>query len=93
MILISCPWCGDRDQTEFAYGGDATVQRPAPDDADPTRWFDYVHTRDNPRGSHRELWFHAFGCRQWVEVTRDTATHAVAGAVLAGLRVGEGETP
>jgi heterotetrameric sarcosine oxidase delta subunit len=84
MILISCPWCGTRDQTEFHYGGDATPVRPAPGDADEAAWFDYVHIRDNPRGPHRELWFHAFGCRQWLEVTRDTATHEVLATRFAG---------
>src|SRR5690348_859280 len=31
MMLIPCPWCGPRNQIEFAYGGDATVRRPASD--------------------------------------------------------------
>ena len=25
MMLIPCPWCGQRNQTEFTYGGDATL--------------------------------------------------------------------
>ena len=28
MLLIPCPWCGARAQTEYSYGGDATVERP-----------------------------------------------------------------
>ncbi|MBC7781148.1 MAG: sarcosine oxidase subunit delta [Proteobacteria bacterium] len=28
MLLIACPYCGPRDQTEFNYGGDASVRRP-----------------------------------------------------------------
>ena len=31
MLLIPCPWCGERNQVEFTYGGDATVRRPAAD--------------------------------------------------------------
>lgn len=93
MILISCPWCGTRDQTEFHYGGDAGPVRPAPDDGDAAAWFDYVHLRDNPRGPHRELWFHAHGCRQWLEVTRDTLTHEVLAVRFAGpARPSEGAT-
>ena len=44
MLLIKCPWCGERAQTEFAYGGDATVTRP-PDPAVATAdaWHDYVY--------------------------------------------------
>ena len=25
MILIPCPWCGDRDETEFSYGAEANT--------------------------------------------------------------------
>ena len=28
MLYIKCPFCGDRSQKEFAYGGDGTVKRP-----------------------------------------------------------------
>jgi sarcosine oxidase subunit delta len=38
---------------------------------------DYVHFRDNPAGLHRELWWHGFGCRGWLVVTRDTLTHEI----------------
>lgn len=76
MLLIHCPWCGPRDHAEFAYGGDATLTRPAPD-APERDWYDYVYTRDNPRGPHLELWQHTQGCRLWVRVRRDTLTHAI----------------
>ncbi len=76
MILIPCPWCGERAQTEFTYLGDATVARPSPE-APEDEWYDYVYTRDNPRGSHTEWWHHSAGCRQWIRVRRDTMTHQV----------------
>ena len=41
---------------------------------------DYVYLRDNPAGPHRELWYHAGGCRAWLIVGRDTRTHAISGA-------------
>ena len=28
MLLIPCPWCGERDETEFSYGGQAGVRVP-----------------------------------------------------------------
>lgn len=28
MLLIKCPWCGERDETEFSYGGEAAIKRP-----------------------------------------------------------------
>jgi heterotetrameric sarcosine oxidase delta subunit len=76
MLIICCPWCGERDHSEFTYGGDATVARPDADAAEDA-WVDYVYFRDNPCGPHNEYWQHAQGCRQWLRVTRDTATHAI----------------
>ena len=29
MMLIPCPWCGPRPETEFTFGEDATLTRPA----------------------------------------------------------------
>lgn len=82
-MRIPCPFCGDRDVSEFAYLGDAGVVRPFPDAADAgERVFETVYLRDNPRGRHAELWYHASGCRGWLRVDRDTATHEVASAVL-----------
>jgi heterotetrameric sarcosine oxidase delta subunit len=83
-MRIPCPFCGERDVREFAYLGDATVTRPDP--AAPNAeglFFDYVYLRDNPAGPHRELWYHAQGCRSWLCVDRDTRTHLIAGASLA----------
>ena len=83
MLRIRCPVCGLRDETEFVYGGDATVCRPALAEADPEKWVDYVFLRDNPRGAHREYWHHAAACRQWLVVERDTMTHAIGAVALA----------
>jgi heterotetrameric sarcosine oxidase delta subunit len=78
-MRIACPHCGTRDVREFAYLGDATVKRPDPGAPDAlARFIDYVYLRDNPAGPHRELWYHAAGCQTWLEVTRDTRTHAIA---------------
>ena len=77
MHLIACPWCGPRDEAEYVYRGDATVQRPAPD-AGIDAFYDWAYTRTNPRGWHVEWWHHAAGCRQHVKVVRHTMTHAIA---------------
>ncbi len=79
MLLIPCPWCGERAQIEFTYHGDATVERPSLDASD-NEWYDYVFTRDNPRGEHTEWWHHTAGCRQWIKVKRNTMTHKISGA-------------
>ena len=26
-MLIPCPWCGERDESEFSFGGDAHLER------------------------------------------------------------------
>ncbi len=78
MLLICCPSCGERAQTEFSYGGDGRRKRPVDPPAETdTAWVDYVYLRDNPRGAHQELWQHVAGCRQWFLVTRDTLTHRI----------------
>ncbi len=80
MLLIECPYCGPRAQTEFTYGGDATVKRPEdPDVVSTNAWLDHVYLRDNPCGPHTEWWHHAAGCRCWIKVRRDTGTHEVMG--------------
>lgn len=84
-MRIPCPFCGPRDVAEFAYRGDASVQRPAPD-AGEAAFADYVYLRDNPAGPLDELWYHAQGCRSWLVVTRDTRTHAISDARLAKAR-------
>ena len=30
MLEIKCPYCGNRSQNEFSYGGDANLKRPKP---------------------------------------------------------------
>ena len=76
MHRIRCPWCGTRDEAEFAYRGDATKARPA-DDAGAEAFVDYVYGRPNPKGWHVEWWHHVAGCRAVVKVVRHTVTHRV----------------
>jgi sarcosine oxidase, subunit delta len=73
MILLTCPWCGPRNVSEFAYGG-SLVARPDPADATPREWRDYLYLRDNTRGWVTERWYHRAGCRQFFVVERDTVT-------------------
>ena len=83
-LLIPCPCCGPRSVAEFTYGGDATVVRPPHGSADQDAWCRYVYARTNPRGAHLELWQHTGGCRAWLRVARDTATHAISSVELLG---------
>lgn len=83
-MRIPCPCCGDRDVAEFSYGGDATITPPDLDDPDCGAWHRFVYARANPRGTHEELWQHLHGCRSWLKLRRDTATHAILGAEPVG---------
>lgn len=76
MLRIPCPHCGERDEIEFRYRGDANVRRPAAD-AGTEAFAAYVYERTNPRGWHLEWWFHSAGCRQYLQVWRHTVTHEI----------------
>ncbi|QWF22976.1 sarcosine oxidase subunit delta [Nocardioides sp. LMS-CY] len=78
MLLLSCPWCGPREEIEYHYGGQAHVSYPEdPSALTDAEWADYLFFRDNPKGPFAERWAHAMGCRRWFNVVRDTATHRV----------------
>jgi sarcosine oxidase, subunit delta len=85
MLLIPCPWCGERDEAEFRYGGEAHISRPSPDDVDDAAWADYLYMRNNPKGEFAERWVHQQGCRRWFNVLRHTVSHQI----LAVYRIGE----
>ena len=92
MLLIECPWCGPRAETEFSYGGEAGIKRPAdPDALTDEQWADYLFYRRNPQGAHRELWNHAHGCRRWFEVERDTVSYRIESSYRPG-GAGGGDT-
>ena len=49
MFLIRCPNCGERDMSEFAYGGEAHIARPTTSEAmNDQEWAGYVFHRNNP---------------------------------------------
>jgi heterotetrameric sarcosine oxidase delta subunit len=78
MLIIPCPWCGPRDLTEFRYGGEAGVVRPlSPEHCSEAEWADYLYYRNNLKGPQLERWVHAWGCRQWFELRRDSASHEI----------------
>jgi heterotetrameric sarcosine oxidase delta subunit len=69
--------------SEFSYLGDAGYRRPELGSENIEQFYETVYLRDNPAGPHEELWYHAFACRSWLIVTRDTRTHQIFGARLA----------
>jgi sarcosine oxidase, subunit delta len=78
MLLIKCPVCGvEGDETDFHYGGEAHVKRPAtdrPGRVSDGEQRDYLFMRKNPRGLHFERWRCDRGCGKWFNAARDTVT-------------------
>ncbi|MGX5716676.1 sarcosine oxidase subunit delta [Arthrobacter sp. MAHUQ-56] len=78
MLLIPCPNCGPRDETEFHYGGQAHVPYPEnPNELTDTEWSRYLFYRENPKGIFAERWVHSTGCRQWFNMLRDTVSYDI----------------
>ena len=86
MLLIPCPYCGERPELEFRHGGQAHLAR-ATDAAALTdeQWSDFLYMRDNPKGLHAERWRHAHGCGRFFNCLRDT----VSDRIFATYKVGE----
>lgn len=83
-MIIHHPILGPRDAQEFVYLGDASlIRRPDGLSAGVEAFHDYLYTRDNPAGTHRELWYHEQGDRSWLVVTRNTLTHDILKVELA----------
>jgi sarcosine oxidase subunit delta len=82
-MLITCPYCGSRDVSEFTYQGEAGRTRPDPASTDRAAWDAYVYDRLNPAGEHSEFWQHSGGCRAHLLVKRNTLTHEIASVAFA----------
>ena len=75
VLLIPCPFCGDRPEIEFTHGGQAHLVRPAqPADLNDQAWAEFLYMRTNTKGIHAERWRHARGCGQFFNALRDTTT-------------------
>jgi len=78
MLRIPCPFCGEREEDEFVYGGDAKRVRPGdPTSMDSNSWTDYLYNATNTKGEALEWWWHAQGCTKWFQITRNTVTHLI----------------
>lgn len=85
MLLIDCPHCGPRAQEEFSYERtcDSVVRiEDAPEVA-----MAALYARANPRGQDDEIWRHTFGCRGWMVLRRDRASHAILSIRALGPEV------
>lgn len=86
MLLIECPWCGPRAETEFTYGGEGGITRPLDcNTLSDAQWADYLFMRNNRAGAHHEQWRHSSGCGRWFNAQR----HTVSYRFVATWKVGE----
>lgn len=80
MLLITCPFCGKRNESEFIYGGPVEADRPDPNAVSDAEWVEYLTVTPNPLGPVQEKWWHARGCGEWFTIWRDTRTHDIVEA-------------
>ena len=76
MMLIPCPHCGPRAQSEFIY--ERTVDSVVPLDAPSQEAMAKLFTRNNPRGVDDEIWRHTYGCRAWMVLSRHRVTNEIS---------------
>jgi sarcosine oxidase, subunit delta len=85
MLLIDCPYCGERPEPEFVYGGQGHIARPSdPQACTPQEWSHFLYERDNARGVHAERWRHTHGCGRFFNALRDTTTDQFLATYKAG---------
>ena len=86
MLLIRCPFCGTRGESEFSPGGEAHIARPPdPSAVDDAAWTEFLYMRTNPKGTHAERWRHSHGCGRFFNCLRDT----VSDRIVATYKVGQ----
>ena len=74
-FLLTCPYCGTREVTDFGYGGEVSKR---PTSTPSFRELNaYAYFRRNAAGRQREWWVHRSGCREWFLAERDTTTNEV----------------
>ena len=87
MLLIACPYCGERPELEFAHGGQAHIARPGnPSETDAQAWVKFLYMRDNSKGLYAERWRHSHGCGKFFNAVRDTTTDHFISTYKVGER-------
>ncbi len=75
MLLIPCPWCGNRAETEFFCAGQVRPPRSKFIQANDEEWIQFLSYRDNKAGVLEEYWWHEKGCGEWFTLCRNNVTH------------------
>jgi heterotetrameric sarcosine oxidase delta subunit len=80
--VLTCPYCGVREVTDFAFGGELN---PRPKSSPSLRELsEYNYFRRNVAGVQQEWWLHRSGCGEWFIAERDTRTNEVKFTALPG---------
>ena len=75
----------ERPESEFRYGGEAHVARPAePAKVSDEDWASFLYMRVNPKGIHAERWRHVHGCGRFFNALRNTVTDQILRTYPAG---------
>ncbi len=78
MLLIRCPYCGERPELEFHCGGEAHIARPDDPMAMAEQdWAEFLYYRDNTKGVLAERWNHLHGCQRWFNALRDSVSDRI----------------
>ena len=85
MLIIHCPYCGDRPELEFVHAGQAHLLRAADSaihsDAELSA---YLYERSNVKGVQAERWRHVRGCARFFNALRDTTTDQFVATYKSG---------
>ena len=86
MLLIPCPNCGPRDESEFDYGG-PVIALPTLE-ASTSDWHQALHLSGTTDQRVDEHWYHSAGCECWIRISRDLVTHEINDAATSRDEVG-----
>ena len=87
MLLVPCPHCGPRNQSDLRLVG-ASTARPDPNATDPAEWGAYLYLRENPADWLAETWYCRSGCRRYFTLERHQATNEFRTPPMPGDKLG-----
>ena len=80
MQTFPCPFCGNRNETEFHFAAEAGKLRPdTTADVSDAEWATYLYTQKNEIGTVKEVWMHTT-CAELFILERDSVTMDVIGS-------------
>ena len=77
MLLLNCPNCGDRNASEFRYGGEYNPRPAEPEQASEAEWVRYLYLHTNAMDEQTEWWYHHSGCGLWFLAQRHRKSNCV----------------